>query len=207
MSIILYMFSAKVMIMEFEKGKVIIDKVINKLDRLVLDFVEVLARDGVRYVIVSGYVAILFGRSRVTEDVDILIPKLDYGEFKRLYSDLVAARFWCLNSGDAERLFDDYLSKGTAIRFAYVEKAVPNIEIKFAKGPVDENALRNPMTVELKGAGVLLVSPIEQQIAYKRVVLGSDKDIEDARHLEKLFEGHIDKNRLKEYEKLFRHDI
>lgn len=46
------------------------------LDRFVLEFLRVLD-PRTPYVIVSGYVVILFGRSRGTEDVDILIPRLE----------------------------------------------------------------------------------------------------------------------------------
>jgi hypothetical protein len=189
--------------MEFKKNRVVLDKVINKLDCFVLDFVRELEKH-TNYVIVSGYVSILFGRTRVTEDVDLLVPKLDLASFKKLHDNLIANGFWCLNSSGVAELFNDYLSKGVAIRFAYSGKSIPNIEFKFAKNRVDEDALQNSLQVEFKGNGALNVSPIEQQIAYKKIILGSDKDKEDARHLEKLFEGHLDAEKLKYYEALFR---
>jgi hypothetical protein len=42
---------------------------LSELDRLVLEFVKCLEFD---YVIVAGYVAILLGRARTTDDVDIM---------------------------------------------------------------------------------------------------------------------------------------
>ena len=54
--------------MNFNK-EIKLNKELNKLDKFVIDFCKLLDR----YVIVSGYVSILFGRSRSTEDVDLLI--------------------------------------------------------------------------------------------------------------------------------------
>lgn len=62
--------------MEFVgKGKIRLDRVLSELDERVLGFTRILEKH-VEYVIVSGYVSILFGRARATEDVDILIKEL-----------------------------------------------------------------------------------------------------------------------------------
>ncbi|MGI0038162.1 MAG: hypothetical protein ACRD99_07370 [Nitrososphaera sp.] len=47
-----------------------LDKELNDLDRLVIDFVAILNRCKINYVLVSGYVSIHFGRSRSSEDID-----------------------------------------------------------------------------------------------------------------------------------------
>gem|GEM_PF-4971067 len=52
-----------------EHGIIFNEKVLNKYDRFVLDFT--LEKEKIRYVLLSGYVAILFGRSRQTEDIDL----------------------------------------------------------------------------------------------------------------------------------------
>lgn len=49
----------------------------NILDKFVLDFCELLED----YVVVSGYASILFGRSRATEDIDLLVPKMEINKF------------------------------------------------------------------------------------------------------------------------------
>ena len=56
--------------MRFKKNKIILDKEVNELDRFVVRFIRVLEKYS-DYVIISGYVSILFGRSRATEDIDI----------------------------------------------------------------------------------------------------------------------------------------
>jgi hypothetical protein len=45
-------------------------------------------------VIVSGYVAILLGRARASEDVDVIIPRITFSDFKKLYRDLKENDFY-----------------------------------------------------------------------------------------------------------------
>lgn len=53
--------------MKYEGNVLRTDKELSVLDRKVLRFKEVLEYLGVGYVLISGYVAILLGRSRGTE--------------------------------------------------------------------------------------------------------------------------------------------
>jgi predicted nucleotidyltransferase len=48
-------------------------------------------------VVTSGYVAILFGRARATEDIDILVKDVDEEKFKEFWKE-VTKHFWCLNA-------------------------------------------------------------------------------------------------------------
>ena len=45
---------------------------------------------------------------------------------------------------------------------------------------------------------------MERQIAFKRYYLSSDKDIEDALFIEKLFKGQIDYNKVNKFEELIK---
>ena len=58
-----------------KKGETILiqNRHLSQLDLFVCQVLDILT-EYTSYVIVSGYVAILFGRSRSTEDVDIIIP-------------------------------------------------------------------------------------------------------------------------------------
>lgn len=58
-------------------------KVLNNLDRFVLDFISILEKY-VGYVVVSGYVSILLGRSRSSEDVDFLRKLNSEGNFYKI---------------------------------------------------------------------------------------------------------------------------
>ena len=54
----------------------------NILDKFVEDFVSVIEKH-CKYIVVSGFVAISHGRSRGTEDIDMIIPKMDLNQFLR----------------------------------------------------------------------------------------------------------------------------
>ena len=184
-----------------DKKTIRMDKVLNKLDKIVLDFTSILKKYS-DYVIVSGYVSILFGRSRATEDIDLLVPKMEKDVFFKLLKDL-NKKFECLNSSNPESLYEDYLCNKTAIRFSYKNKPIPNIKFKFAQTQVDYESLKQKICVRI-GVKELFVSSIELQIAFKEQVLGSDKDIEDAEHLKTVFEKNLNILKLKEYERLLR---
>lgn len=138
--------------------KVVFNRVLSNIDKFVLDFTNILSFVGVTYIVVSSYVAILFGRSRNTEDVDILVEKTPLQKFNQLW------------------------------------KNIPCMEVKFAKDELDTYSLGNCVEIILNGK-LLRVSPFEIQIAYK-LFLGSNKDVEDARFLYKLFREKIDSNLL-----------
>ena len=187
--------------MEFLDSKTIkIDKVENELDRFVLDFIRILEKH-TKYVIVSGYVSILFGRARGTEDIDMFVEKLDKGKIALLYKELLQNFYYCLNADDLDDIFQ-ILNENMAVRFAKKNTVIPNFELKFAKDTIQKESLENPVKVILP-SGSLLISNLEQQIAYKRCCLKSDKDIEDAEHLEKVFEGKLDNNLMLKYKNIF----
>jgi len=175
------------------------EKQITLLDRFVLDFIQVL-EPRTPYVIVSGYVAILFGRSRGTEDVDILVPRLEKATFVALHDALLRGGYEFLNAEDADGLFE-MLTKKMGIRVAKTGQFIPNIELKFFKDEIDRSVFQDRLEVILPDARVF-ISPVEIQIAYK-IWLGSPKDIEDALFLFEIFRQHLDQALLKEQMKAF----
>ena len=62
---------------KFIKNTIKLDKIINELDKFVFKFIKILKKH-TDYVIVSGYVAILLGRSRTTEDIDVFIKEINF---------------------------------------------------------------------------------------------------------------------------------
>jgi len=187
--------------MEFLDSRTIkLDKIENELDKFVLDFIKILEKHA-KYVIVSGYVAILFGRSRGTEDIDMFIGRLAKEKVGVFYEELLKNSYYCLNSDDLGDIFQ-ILDENMAVRFAKKNTVTPNFEIKFTKDSFQSESLENPLKVILP-SGNLLISGLEQQIMYKKYCLGSDKDIEDAQHLEKVFEGRLDNNLMQKYKIIF----
>lgn len=175
-----------------------LEKEINELDKFVLRFVKILEKHA-DYVIVSGYISILFGRTRTTEDIDIFIEELSKEKFTVLYGDFKKYGYWCLNAENIDEVYS-YLKDGFAVRFALENKTIPNFEIKFAKDVSKKSALKDTLTVETK-LGNIKISSLERQIAYKRYYLKSDKDLEDAAHIEKLFKDDIDASKVEQYKR------
>ncbi len=171
------------------------NKVVSKLDIFVIDFINILKKY-VDYVVVSGYVSILFGRSRGTEDIDILIKKIDFDTFIRLYRELIEREYWFLNAENPIELYG-MLENRLAIRAALKNTVIPNIEIKFVKNDLDIISLNEHRVVKI-GKESINISPVELQIAFK-LHLGSDKDIEDAVYLYDIFLERLDKVKLKQY--------
>ena len=189
------------MIMEYNKDKkeITLKRELNKLDRFVLDFIKILEKHA-GYVIVSGYVSILLGRTRATEDVDILIKEIPKDKFEKLWKELYSKGFECINTSKSDEALD--MLNEIAIRF-FKEKPVPNIEFKTIKTELDKYSFENKIKAVLR-EGSLFISPIELQIAYKLFLaadgteeeLQSDKNIEDARHLYKIFKEKLNKEEL-----------
>ena len=180
----------------FERGRVRFNRELSDLDFFVRDFVDALDKFGIRYVIVSGYVPILFGRSRETEDVDLFMERIHSDKFCQLWAEL-SARFECINAATASDAFEQYLSDDLALRFAYKGTFIPNMEVKFPKRPLDQFTLDHRLEVVLNDRP-LFISGLELQIAYK-LFLGSEKDMEDALHLWLLFKEHLDIETLKQH--------
>lgn len=178
----------------YEKGKISINKELLSLDGFVLSFTKLLDAADIKYVIVSGYVGIFFGRSRNTEDVDILIERCGMDKFSKLWSSM-ATEFECMNASDQENAHGNYLEKNSALRFYKKDSFIPNIELKFIKNEIDRFSLENRVEVTFNKVHKMFFSPLEMQVAYK-LYLGSEKDLEDARFLYKLFYHDLDKGLL-----------
>lgn len=184
--------------MDFEiddKNIYLKNKFVSKLDLFVIDFIDIL-RKYTDYVVVSGYVSILFGRSRGTEDIDVLINKTGKDVFLKFHNELIEKNYWFLNAENPDELFA-MLEDGLAIRAAVKDTVIPNIEIKYVKSRLDRVSMEE-YKVAIMEKYSINISPLELQIAFK-LYLGSDKDLEDATYLYELFHTHLDKVKLKDF--------
>ena len=178
---------------EYEDDKITFEKELTVLDELALDFSTILQNRGIKHVFVAGYVAILFGRSRVSEDVDMIVEKISKEKFLSLWYELEG--YYCHNTTDPSEAYDEYLEKEIAIRFSKEDVVIPNVEFKFANTEQQKRVLNEGMIVELNGE-ILPIARIESQISYK-LYLGSEKDIEDAKYLYDIFEKKLKMDILK----------
>jgi hypothetical protein len=162
--------------MEFTDEGVVIDKPPSDLDRLMLEVGGILDDVGIEYSVVSGYVAVLFGRSRATEDIDVITERFDDGTADELATRLQEAGYW----GSAMPLEDlhETLADDLPVRVAEDGHRVPNVELKFASDEHDCISLDDAIHVHL-GGETIRVGSLEFQIAYK-LDMGARRDYEDA---------------------------
>ncbi len=189
-----------------ENGAIIINRELTKLDLFVKDFIDVLKKHS-EYLIVSGFVSISTGRTRGTEDVDVLVSKLDKIKLALLLEDLSKNKFWCYQ-GDTINEVWAYIEKGDSIRFAKEGEMFPNIEfISIDKSkPTKYFELNNPQKIKIKDFE-FKIPPLEFEILYKEIILSGKKDIEDARHLRAFFSEIIKKEKFKEYEPIIKNEL
>jgi len=181
--------------MEFTDEGVVIDKPPSDLDRLILEVGDILDDVGIGYSVVSGYVAVLFGRSRATEDIDVITERFDEGTADELAKRLQEVGYW----GSAMPLDDlhETLADDLPVRIAEEGHRVPNVELKFASDEDDRTSLDNAISVRL-GGETLRVGSLEFQIAYK-LDMGAQKDYEDALYLHEVTGQSLNRTALEEY--------
>jgi hypothetical protein len=187
--------------MKFGKKMITIDRELSDLDQFALDFITILKKH-TSYVLVSGYVAILLGRSRASEDIDIISKKMDFSTFQLFHHEVNQKDFYCLNTKDVKEMYD-YLSEYIPIRFAKKDTIIPNVEMKWAHNKFDDIALEKTIPVHLK-KNVMHISQLELQIAFKEAVLQSPKDVEDARHIRNVAETYLDTALIQKYKEMLR---
>lgn len=169
---------------ELQDGELIVGRGPNELDSLAIEFTAILDELEINHVYVAGYLAVLTGRPRSTQDVDVLIERLDESRIEQLVVCLKEAGMW----GPAMPLDDMYemLSSGDNIWIAPEEQVIPHIEAKYVVSEPDLHAIENALIAHI-GNNRIPIGPFELQIAYK-LHLGTKQDFEDAVHLYTLFE-------------------
>ncbi len=172
-------------------------------DELILEFSKILNKCGIKYAVVAGYLSILFGRNRRTDDVDVIIGELGFDKFRKLCQEAFKKGFEALQvdisvEEGIKKLYEEYFLANYKPRFVKRGMLLPNIELKRVSTTLERYVLENPYSILVGGKGLINISPLELQIAYK-LWLGSDKDVGDARFLYKLFEEVIDENELVEW--------
>ncbi|MDP7323803.1 MAG: hypothetical protein QF632_03520 [Candidatus Woesearchaeota archaeon] len=180
---------------------IIIEYEPSDLDKFVIKFTKLLTKYS-KYVIISGYVAILLGRNRSTDDVDILIPPLSKEEFEALHNNLLEKKYWSVQEDNPDELFD-LLQTNHGIRYAIKPTWSPNIELKFTKSLYDDLSIRSPITVKIQ-ENELKIGFLELQIAFKEEILKSNKDLEDAQQIRIVAKGHLNHDLIGYYKKELR---
>jgi len=169
---------------ELRDGTLLVEREPNDLDELAILFSTLLDEVGIGHVFISGYVAILTGRARATEDIDVLLARTTSDKIDRLVTKLEDNGLWgpAMPLDSMEEMLEDN------IWVARDGEMVPHLEAKFVSDEYDRASLENRITAKLISVNEELpIGPLELQIAYK-LYLGTPKDFEDALHLHSLFE-------------------
>ena len=174
---------------------------INILNQFCEDFCKIIEKH-CQYIIVSGFLAIASGRTRGTEDIDMILEKVDLEKFKEIFADLLENSFVCMQSGKVEEVYD-YLKDNLSVRFTRKDKELPEMEVKFAKDVLDEYQIKNKVKLELTNVDVWF-SNVNINIAFKEELLKSPKDLEDAKHLRIVFSEKIDEEEISKIKELIK---
>ena len=174
----------------------------NILLKFIKEFVKVVEKVGINYIIVSGFVVIAHGRSRGTEDIDMIIDKISEEKFTELHSELDKAGFEALQGDEVGDLFE-HLEENLSVRYAWKGEYLPNMELKFVKDAVDEDQMKNRTKLPLTELDFFF-STIETNIAFKEELLKSQKDIGDAEHLRAIYGDKVDEKEINRIKALIR---
>ncbi len=155
-----------------------------------------------KYIVVSGFLAIASGRTRGTEDIDMIIERISKAQFEVLFRELEQNGFVCMQSGSPEEAYG-YLKDNMPLRFTKKDKPIPEMEVKFAKDRLDYYQLGQRIKLPLTGLNVWFGN-ININIAFKEELLKSPKDLEDARHLRIVFKEMVDELEIKEVKKMLK---
>lgn len=175
------------MIEFLDNGDIRINRELNALDILASDVSSALSEQGIEHVLVSGYVVILMGRSRGTEDIDTLVGIDDISpeKIESLADELGNRGYW----GSAMPLssMNKMFQHGDPVRVAREGKQIPSVELK----PTDlghasfQNQRRAVIGLDDGEQVQLPIVAPEVQIAYK-LSMGGNVDFEDAYYLFKI---------------------
>ena len=176
-------------------------KDLNMLSKFCQEFCNIIKKH-CQYIVVSGFVAIASGRTRGTEDIDMIIERISYEKFKDIFKELKENNFTCMQSENVKEIYD-YLKDETAVRFTWKNKPLPEMEIKFAKDLLDEYQLKTKTKLELTDLDVWF-SNVNVNVAFKEELLKSPKDLEDAKHLRLIAKSHLNESLINDYKKELR---
>lgn len=189
-----------------DQDTIVIQRDLTELDLFIKRFLNVLKKHS-DYLVVSGYVSICSGRTRGTEDVDILVPVMGKEEFKTLFNDLEKHNFWCYQGDNPDQVYN-YIKNLNNIRFALKDEMFPNIEfISFDETKKAKSfEFNHPQKIRIQDFE-FKIPPIEFEILYKEIVLKGKKDIEDAKHLRTFFSDILKKEKFEEYKPIIESEL
>jgi len=165
----------------------------NMLDEFAVSFCSVIEKF-TKYIVVSGFLVISSGRIRSTEDIDMIIEPISKERFEELHKALIENDFICMQSDNADVIYS-YLKDKLSVRYTYKDIPLPEMEVKFAVDELDRYQLNTRTKIPSTDVDIYFGS-IDMNIAFKEEYLKSEKDLEDAKHLRKVYFDKIDEKEI-----------
>ncbi|MEM4335961.1 MAG: hypothetical protein QXL47_02095 [Candidatus Anstonellales archaeon] len=171
------------------------------IDRFVYEFVRILERY-TNYALVSGYVAILLGMERPTQDIDVIVDGFkSKKEFHRFLHEIEKIGYSIAIK--KEWVYEIFEKRGEKIDI--FTKKQWYFDFKKAKNIWDVNSVKYSIKIK-KGNYVFRTAPPEIQVPYK-LLLGTDKDIKDAKYIYERLKDIIDIETMKKNARLMKVDL
>lgn len=145
---------------------------------------------GVRYMLVGSVAALAHGRSRATQDFDLVV-EIDADRIRALLARLPEDRFYAAEDAALEALYRETLFNVIDLRTGWKVDFVPLKRREFSR---TEFARRQ--CIELLGVRVFVASPEDTVIAkleWGKLGGGSARQIEDAKELVRIVGPRLDR--------------
>jgi len=181
---------------KFEDNEIILDKEPSIIDYSVLDFSEILQRNNIKHLLISGYIPILFGKNGENENIDIMIQNISFEKFLKLWLE-IENTYECKNTSDPIDAYNAYLKNYHSVSILKKEGHILDFKMKIIKNEIDRYVLKYRRIVRLRERH-LYIPPVEMQISYN-LSKGCEKEIGDARYLYNLFNEKLDKALMDRY--------
>ncbi|MCX9084463.1 MAG: hypothetical protein OIN87_06675 [Candidatus Methanoperedens sp.] len=181
---------------KFENNEIILDKELSNLDSSVIEFSDILNRNNIRHVLISGYIPILFGKEGEIEYIDILIQNISFEKFLKLWLEIENS-YECKNASDPIDAYNAYLKNYHSVSISKKGSNCPYFNLKIIKDEIERYVLKYRRIARI-GGDHLYIPPIEMQIS-QNLSTGNEKEINEARFLYTLFKEKLDKALMDRY--------
>jgi hypothetical protein len=131
-----------------------------------------LASHGCRWYLFGAQAVVIWGRPRLTTDVDVTVW-LDTGSTGHLVTALRAAGFQL-----SSVFSDEFVHTTRVLPLVYEASGMP-LDIVLAGPGLEEQFLNRVLEVEMAGTVVPVISP--EDLVVSKVLAGREKDVEDIR--------------------------
>lgn len=153
------------------------------LTSLLVDLAAVLDRRGLAWYVFGAQAAVIWGRPRLTADVDVtaLVPD---GVLDALLGDLARSGF-VLRISDAE----EFVRRTRVLPFVHAGSHVP-VDLVLAGPGLEEVFLQRARRVDLGGTAIPVISP--EDLVVTKILAGRPKDIDDVQSVLRAQAGRLD---------------